>query len=79
MANFTKHILSTNATKFLLPKEIQHQNAENFYQQELNESDSDNFATMLYLSYMPICCLIGLTGNAMVWVLIRYSNIMFYK
>lgn len=25
---------------------------------------------ILYMSYMPICCLIGLTGNGMVWILI---------
>lgn len=25
----------------------------------------------IYLSYMAICCGIGLTGNAMVWILIR--------
>ena len=30
-----------------------------------------NIVSLIYLSYMPICCGIGLTGNAMVWILIR--------
>jgi len=33
---------------------------------------------LLYLSYMPLCCLVGLTGNCMVWILIR-SNRIFRK
>lgn len=29
--------------------------------------------SLIYLSYMPICCLIGLTGNAMSITLIRFK------
>uniref|UniRef100_A0A914CMX1 G-protein coupled receptors family 1 profile domain-containing protein n=1 Tax=Acrobeloides nanus TaxID=290746 RepID=A0A914CMX1_9BILA len=32
----------------------------------------------MYLSYMPVCCIVGFTGNCMVWILIR-SNRIFRK
>lgn len=37
------------------------------------EDDTPGIIAMLYLSYMPLCCFVGLTGNTMVWVLIRYG------
>ena len=33
--------------------------------------DPNSIVSLIYLSYMPICCLIGLTGNAMSITLIR--------
>ncbi|KAH7714653.1 Protein C24B5.1 [Aphelenchoides avenae] len=42
------------------------------------EDDTPGVVAMLYLSYMPLCCFVGLTGNTMVWVLIR-SNRIFRK
>ncbi|KAI1715106.1 7 transmembrane receptor (rhodopsin family) domain-containing protein [Ditylenchus destructor] len=40
--------------------------------------EETSLVAILYLSYMPICCLFGLTGNCMVWILIR-SNRIFKK
>ncbi|CAD5228307.1 unnamed protein product [Bursaphelenchus xylophilus] len=34
-----------------------------------------SFLALLYLSYMPLCCLVGLTGNCMVYILIRTNQI----
>uniref|UniRef100_A0A915EB33 G-protein coupled receptors family 1 profile domain-containing protein n=1 Tax=Ditylenchus dipsaci TaxID=166011 RepID=A0A915EB33_9BILA len=42
------------------------------------QMEEQSFVAMLYLSYMPICCFFGLTGNCMVWILIR-SNRIFKK
>jgi type III secretory pathway component EscR len=42
--------------------------------------NSDDFllaiTNLLYNIYMPICCIIGLTGNCMVWILIRSNRIL---
>ncbi|KAL3077914.1 hypothetical protein niasHS_013443 [Heterodera schachtii] len=40
--------------------------------------EDQSFVSILYLSYMPLCCVVGLTGNCMVVVLIR-SNRIFQK
>lgn len=37
--------------------------------------EEQNLVSILYLSYMPLCCVVGLTGNCMVVILIRTNRI----
>ncbi|KAI6239652.1 G-PROTEIN-RECEP-F1-2 domain-containing protein [Aphelenchoides fujianensis] len=37
--------------------------------------EENRFVTFLYLSFMPVCCLVGLTGNSLVWILITSNQI----
>lgn len=45
------------------------------YENYTMEEPTNSFFSLLqlmYLSYMPVCCIVGFTGNCMVWILIRY-------
>lgn len=46
-----------------------HENYEDFQMEEPTSFFS--LLQLLYLSYMPVCCVVGFTGNCMVWILIR--------
>lgn len=41
------------------------------YDGQYIEEGEAGFIAILYLSYMPLCCFVGLTGNCMVLILIR--------
>uniref|UniRef100_A0AC34Q280 G-protein coupled receptors family 1 profile domain-containing protein n=1 Tax=Panagrolaimus sp. JU765 TaxID=591449 RepID=A0AC34Q280_9BILA len=52
-------------------------NDTEYYGQFIDQNEASLIA-ILYLSYMPLCCFVGLTGNCMVLILIR-SNRIFRK
>uniref|UniRef100_A0AC35GJ40 G-protein coupled receptors family 1 profile domain-containing protein n=1 Tax=Panagrolaimus sp. PS1159 TaxID=55785 RepID=A0AC35GJ40_9BILA len=53
-------------------------NGTDYYNGDFIDQGEASLIAILYLSYMPLCCFVGLTGNCMVLILIR-SNRIFRK
>lgn len=49
-------------------------NDTDYYGGQFIDQGEASLIAILYLSYMPLCCFVGLTGNCMVLILIRLMN-----
>ena len=48
---------------------------ENYDYEQLNDEREFSYMALIYLAIMPISCVVGLTGNCLVFILIRSNQI----